>query len=272
LSSMRSPGASRPGNAETLERVMRPQDRSRTRRREAPRGRACCAISRSGSGYSKSAVRTRSSYLRAGIVVRPPGCLYTPLSPAAPPGGPACDGFRTMTPSDTAPRRFLLLCGLAFSGKTTLARATAKRLSLAYISLDEINSERGVPPGGEGLPVEEWERSRAVAETRLAAAFAAGRGAVLDDTGCFRWLRDRYRELASRSGFDTTIVFVDAPLDLIRARIAANLRERKRTDITDEVFARHVAEFEPPQPDEHTVRFTPSDEIEYWLAANFLTG
>ena len=178
----------------------------------------------------------------------------------------------TRTDSGAPPSRFFLLCGLAFSGKTTLARAIAKRLSLAYVSLDEINSERGLRPGGEGLPIEEWERSRAVAETRLAAAFAAGRGAVLDDTGCFRWLRDGYRELAARFGFDTTVVFADAPLDLIRARIAANLREGTRTGITDAVFSRHVAEFEAPQPDERTVRFTPSEEIATWISANLVTG
>lgn len=170
-----------------------------------------------------------------------------------------------------APRRFFLLCGLAFSGKTTLARAIAERLSLAYVSLDEINAERGVGPGGEGLPGEEWERSHAVAEARLASAFSGGGGAVLDDTGCFRWLRDRYRELARRHGVQTTVVFVDTPLDAIRARIAENALVPRRGRITDEVFARHVAEFEPPQPDESNVRFTPSGEIGSWIVANLLT-
>jgi predicted kinase len=176
-----------------------------------------------------------------------------------------------MTGSDAAPMRFFLLCGLAFSGKTTLARAIAQRLSLAYVSLDEINAERDLRPGGEGLPGEEWERSHAVAESRLAAAFASGRGAVLDDTGCFRCLRDRYRELARAHGVPTTVVFVDVPLEAIRARIASNARKTKRTGITDEVFAHHVAEFEPPQPDEQFVRFTPPDEIEHWITAKLVT-
>lgn len=168
--------------------------------------------------------------------------------------------------------RFFLLCGLAFSGKTTLARSVAERLSLAYVSLDDINAERGLRPGGEGLPVEEWERSRAIAESRLAASFTSGRGAVLDDTGCFRWLRDCYREHALRYDVPTAVIFVDVPLDVIRARIAANAREGTRTSITDAVFARHVAEFEAPQPDEPTLRFSSSDEIEDWIAANLMTG
>jgi len=168
--------------------------------------------------------------------------------------------------------RFFLLCGLAFSGKTTLARAIAERLSLTYVSLDDINAGRGLRPGGEGLPVEEWERSHAIAESRLAASFNSGRGAVLDDTGCFRWLRDRYRERALRHGVPTTVIFVEVPLDVICARIAANAREGARTGITDAVFARHIAEFDTPQPDESTLRFSPSDEIEDWIAAKLMTG
>jgi hypothetical protein len=66
-------------------------------------------------------------------------------------------------------------------------------------------------------------------------------------------------------------VFVDTPLEAIRARIGENARVPRRGRITDEVFARHVAEFEPPQPDERNVRFTPSDEIGSWIAANLLT-
>ena len=177
-----------------------------------------------------------------------------------------------MTGARSVPKIFYLMCGLAFSGKTTLARAIAERLSLVCVSLDGINAERGLPPGGEGLPAEQWERSHAVAEARLDAAFASGRGAVLDDTGCFRWLRDRYRSVAGRHGLPTTVVFVDAPIAEIHARIAANAREARRGGITDAVFARHVAEFEPPGPDERAVRFTPSDDIDAWITANLITG
>ncbi len=51
-----------------------------------------------------------------------------------------------------------LLCGLAFSGKTTISRAVVSFLHCPYISLDEINHERGLF-GGEGIPVEAFELS-----------------------------------------------------------------------------------------------------------------
>jgi shikimate kinase len=45
-----------------------------------------------------------------------------------------------MTGSDAAPRGLVLLGGLAFSGKTTLALAISRQLSLVYVSLDETNA------------------------------------------------------------------------------------------------------------------------------------
>jgi hypothetical protein len=61
------------------------------------------------------------------------------------------------------------MCGLSFSGKTTLARKIVERLQCAYISLDDINAERGLW-GGDGIPVEEWERTHALARERLATS------------------------------------------------------------------------------------------------------
>lgn len=49
------------------------------------------------------------------------------------------------------PSTLHLLCGLAFSGKTTLARALLEREDLACVSLDDIGRERGLW-GRDGIP------------------------------------------------------------------------------------------------------------------------
>ena len=89
------------------------------------------------------------------------------------------------------------MCGFSFSGKSTLARKIIERLRCAYISLDDINAERGLW-GGDGIPVEEWERTHALARERLATWMAAGKDALVDDVNNLRWLRDRWRVAASR--------------------------------------------------------------------------
>ncbi len=59
-----------------------------------------------------------------------------------------------------------LLCGMPFSGKTTLGKSVSEYLNSLYISLDEINEARGIC-GGEGIPVEEWEKTHSLAMQQL---------------------------------------------------------------------------------------------------------
>ena len=55
-----------------------------------------------------------------------------------------------------------LLCGMPFSGKTTLGKHLTAKLNAFYISLDEINHSRGLF-GGEGISIEEWEKTHHLA-------------------------------------------------------------------------------------------------------------
>jgi predicted kinase len=107
-------------------------------------------------------------------------------------------------------RTLYLMCGISFSGKTTLARKIIERLQCAYISLDDINAERGLW-GGDGIPVEEWERTHALARVRLATWMATGKDAVVDDVNSLRWLRDRWRAAASANCYRTVVIYLDIP-------------------------------------------------------------
>jgi hypothetical protein len=84
-------------------------------------------------------------------------------------------------------RTLYLMCGFSFSGKSTLARKIIERLRCAYISLDDINAERGLW-GGDGISVEEWERTHALARERLATWMATRKDALVDDVNNLRKL------------------------------------------------------------------------------------
>src|SRR4029079_3355962 len=92
-----------------------------------------------------------------------------------------------------------LLCGLAFSGKSTLAAALSRLTGAVVVSLDEINASRGLY-GGMGIPDEDWGRTHTEALSLVEAALRAERSVVVDDTNCFRFLRDNYRQIADRRG------------------------------------------------------------------------
>jgi len=168
-------------------------------------------------------------------------------------------------PQGQSVKRLFMMCGMPFAGKTTLAARLSARLGAGRIGLDEINAERSLPDGGTGLPVEEWERTRRIALARLDEMMRTGRDVVLDDTCCFRWLRDGYREVAERNGYESFVVFLDIPLEELERRRADNDLRGRREQMKDEVFEAVRRSFEVPQADENTLRFGRGDDLDRWL-------
>jgi predicted kinase len=86
----------------------------------------------------------------------------------------------------TMPKPLLILmCGVPFAGKTTLARAIAVQCGWQYISLDMVNTERGVGMDGQAIPLHEWEQTYAEAYRRVAAALRAGASVMYDETNFY---------------------------------------------------------------------------------------
>jgi predicted kinase len=158
----------------------------------------------------------------------------------------------------------IALCGLAFSGKSTIARRIAAEIGAELISYDVLNAARGFD-GGAVIADSEWEKTSLLAAERAAAALAAGRGVVVDDTFSHRFLRQRFATVAAAAGAPFVLLFVDTPLVTIEARIAENVRTRARGHIAPEVFAHHRDRFQFPGDDEQPVRLASTADVERWL-------
>lgn len=147
----------------------------------------------------------------------------------------------------------LLLCGLPFAGKTTVANELRERLGASVISLDAINAERGLE-GGDGIEVDEWRRTHEIALERLAAELEASTTiVVIDDTNCLRFLRDHYRAVASRFEAKTYVVLVRATMEEVVQRLRSNRASAMRSDVRDDVLAATVHRFEWPGDDERPI-------------------
>ncbi len=127
-------------------------------------------------------------------------------------------------------KTLLLMCGISFSGKSTLAQTIVARL-------------------------EEFMQT--------------GRDIVLDDTNCFRWIRDRFRDAASRNGYRTVIVFLDIPLGMLEERRLKNELTGDRRAVDGAIFQELCARFEAPDPDETTLIFKPGDDAGDWICERF---
>ena len=161
-----------------------------------------------------------------------------------------------------------LLCGMPFSGKTTLGKSVAQYLNCPYISLDEINEARGLF-GGDGISIEEWEKTHSLAMQQLQVLMQSPGNIVLDDTSCFRWLRDRFRNFAATYNYRTTIIFINIPLSEIWRRMENNKKNQVRHQIKPEIIREMTNTFELPQSDEDVIEYSAKQPIEEFIISNF---
>ncbi|HZJ53526.1 MAG TPA: ATP-binding protein [Myxococcaceae bacterium] len=164
------------------------------------------------------------------------------------------------------PPPLVLLCGPAFSGKSTLAAHLSRRWGFRVVSLDEINARRGLH-GGQGIPDAEWGRTVGVARDEVRTLLSVpGARVVVDDTLCFRFLRADFARVAAAAGRDSVLLVLGASLEEIRRRIAENARHPVRGSVAPHVLERHLAAFEWPGEDEpHRVFHDPAG-LDAWLA------
>lgn len=154
----------------------------------------------------------------------------------------------------------LLLCGPAFSGKTTLARELNVRRGARVVSLDAIHASRGLW-GGDGLSPAEWERAHREALDRVDGHLRDGAPLVaVDDTLCYRFLRNDYRAVAKRHAYGVRLAVLRIPEDEIRRRMRENETAPVRRGLRPDVFEEHLASFEWPREDEepHDLLPTPA--------------
>lgn len=138
-----------------------------------------------------------------------------------------------------------LMCGLSFSGKSTLAARLGRALPARLISLDDINHERGLY-GGQGISLDEWSTTNRIAHERAGTFLKEGHHVVVDDTGSPRFIRDEWRATAESAGAPFALVWVRITSDLQRERVHINRESRRRRDVTDAILQQHGTDFEPP--------------------------
>jgi predicted kinase len=162
-----------------------------------------------------------------------------------------------------------MLCGLPFSGKTTVATALARWLGIKRVAIDDINDELDVWDDETGLLPEEWTKTYDEAYRRLGLVLCQGKSALDDSTNFTKHLRDHLRALAESYNARTMVIYVDIPVSEVRLRWQKNRQTRVRADVRDSDFAYVVEQFEPPTEDENVLRYDGSISLEKWISLTF---
>jgi predicted kinase len=161
-----------------------------------------------------------------------------------------------------------VLCGVPFSGKSTLARAMSERLGIEHIEIDQVHEARGFIPGTDRTVTDDdWRAAFQRSFRRLHAVLAAGDSAVWDTASYRKAQRERIRAVGERYGASVYLIHLATPAAEARSRLEQNRQTGQRWDVPDDNFFDVLRDFELPGPEEQPIRFLPDLPIEPWLEA-----
>lgn len=158
-----------------------------------------------------------------------------------------------------------IMCGLAFSGKSTLARRIAESTGSKLIAFDKLwvekEKEQPISKDSEG-----WRFVRKVAQEEIAKILKEGLSVVYDDNNVRFEHREEIREIGRGLGADPVVIYLNTPMDLIKERERVNKTTGERHEVEPENFQTVVEQLEVPISKENVLEFTPNMDMEKFLS------
>jgi predicted kinase len=156
------------------------------------------------------------------------------------------------------------MCGVAFAGKSTLARRISNATGSKIIAFDKLWVEKGkeqpVPKDAEG-----WRFIRKVGQDMVEKALKEGTSIVYDDNNVRFDHREELREIARKLGVQEITVYLNTPMELIRQREASNKTTGERHEVEPNNFQTVLEQLEVPTQEENVLEFRPEMNINEWL-------
>ena len=158
-----------------------------------------------------------------------------------------------------------IMCGLAFSGKSTLARKIAERTRSRLIAFDKLwvekEKEQPIIKGDEG-----WRFIRKVAQDEIVNSLKEGQSVVYDDNNVRFEHREEVREIARNLRANPIVIYLNTPMELIRERELVNKTTGERHEVESENFQKVVDQLEIPTSSENVLEFTSETDTEKFLS------
>ncbi|MFO7918833.1 MAG: ATP-binding protein [Anaerolineae bacterium] len=162
--------------------------------------------------------------------------------------------------------RLIIICGLSFAGKSTLADAICAEFGYSQVDVDQTKLDlHGPGIDDTDLNPDEWDRIYRETDERILFHLRKG-GTVVDASRNFRRReRDHARRIAEQVGVEMVVIYVDTPEWLVRRRWAQNKRQQARRDVSEAAFGEIISIMEPPTVGEEALVFRYDDDMEDWL-------
>ena len=159
-----------------------------------------------------------------------------------------------------------IMCGVGFSGKSTLAKEIAKRTGAILMSQDEEFFQKQKELNLNEDNDDDWDMVVNICKEEIRKLLVQGKSVVFDHTNLTFGEREKLREIATSTGAKAIVIFLNTPEEVQVQRQQQNLTTANRHQVKQEYLEEAKRELEIPQPIENTLVVTPDTNIDNFLS------
>lgn len=123
----------------------------------------------------------------------------------------------------------IIMSGLPFSGKTTLAKAIQVKFDMPRIDLDEINTNRGLGINAVKISDDEWQETYNISYLQSTKLLAQGQSHIYDAINFTRQQRQKLISIAHKA--DAAPTDWQAPSSSTSSREPKNRRKIRQSEM-----------------------------------------
>lgn len=165
-----------------------------------------------------------------------------------------------------------ILCGLPFSGKTTLAKKLIRRLGANLVSLDQLVEQAGLPHVDTSIPEKVWKQFKRKSHFLIKNYLKNGQSVINDSVNLTKKDRQHLRLMATKYNSEVRVIYFETPLSLAKRRWKLNKRYQKRFDIPEYIFEDAAIKLETPTDEENFLIYKKSFNFADWYNTHFKTN
>jgi len=158
------------------------------------------------------------------------------------------------------------MCGVGFSGKSTLSKKIAEYTGSVLVSQDGMYFEKKDELNIDQDDDNQWQMLSGFCHERILENLKLGKSVVFDDVALRFEHREKLRELARSVGANTKVIFLDTPIEIQKERQMRNLITKERHDVEQRYLDQAIAELEIPTENENVFVFRPDTDLNKFLA------
>lgn len=158
------------------------------------------------------------------------------------------------------------MCGVGFSGKSTLAKKIAEKTGAVLVSQDEMFFEMEKKQKMDQDSDDEWKMLLEMCKQKILENLKQGNSVVFDSVNTKFEHRQEIRVLANQTNAISKVIFLDTPIEIQKQRQLKNKETGERHDVKQEYLDQAIIELEPPTESENVLVFKPDTNLEEFLS------